>query len=67
MAAKGARAVMLFIVQRADCDTMSLAHDIDPRYAKAMTEARAAGVEVICYKCSLSEENISVTQPLKVV
>ena len=60
----GLRAVMLFIVQRNDCDTMSLAHDIDPIYAKAMTEARAAGVEVICYKCAITEKNISVTQPL---
>lgn len=65
--AAGKRAVMLFIVQRTDCDTMVLAHDIDPNYAKAMTEARAAGVEVICYKCDISERNISVTQPLDIV
>lgn len=65
--AEGQRAVMLFIVQRSDCDTMSLAHDIDPNYAKAMTEARAAGVEVICYKCAITEQHISVTQPIAVV
>ena len=65
--AQGHRAVMLFIVQRADCATMSLAHDIDPNYAKAMTEARAAGVEVICYTCAITEQNISVTEPIAVV
>ena len=65
--AQGHRAVMLFIVQRADCATMSLAHDIDPNYAKAMTEARAAGVEVICYRCAITEQNISVTEPIAVV
>lgn len=64
---QGMRAVMLFIVQRSDCTTMSLAQDIDPKYAKAMAEARAAGVEVICYKCAVTEENISVTQPLTFV
>jgi sugar fermentation stimulation protein A len=64
MVADGHRAVMLFIVQRTDCSTMSLAHDIDPNYAKAMAEARAAGVEVYCYKCAIDEETIGVTEPL---
>lgn len=64
MVASGNRAVMFFIVQRTDCATMSLAQDIDPNYAKAMSEARAAGVEVICYKCAIDEMNIGVTQPL---
>ncbi len=64
VAAAGMRAVMLFIVQRGDCDTMSLAQDIDPHYAQAMTEARAAGVEVMCYKCAIDERTISVTDPL---
>lgn len=64
MAAEGHRAVMLFIVQRSDCATMSLAADIDPAYAKAMMEARAAGVEVICCQCAIDETSISVTGPL---
>lgn len=64
MVANGHRAVMLFIVQRMDCDTMSLAQDIDPNYATAMADARTAGVEVICYKCKIDELNIGVTQPL---
>ncbi len=64
MAAAGHRAVMLFIVQRVDCFTMSLAQDIDPNYAKAMMEARTAGIEVYCYSCAIDGENISVTQSL---
>ena len=66
MVSDGHRAVMLFIVQRNDCDTMSLAQDIDPKYATAMAEARAGGVEVICYKCTIDEEAIRVTQAIAI-
>ena len=43
---------------------LALADDIDPAYARAMMEARAAGVEVFCYQCAIDETSISVTRPL---
>lgn len=49
MAAAGARAVMLFVVQRADCRRFALAEDIDPTYAQAFRDARAAGVEAYAF------------------
>lgn len=64
MAAAGCRAVMFFLVQRADCDHFRIAGDIDPGYAAALAKAMADGVEVICYSCALDLEGITVHRPL---
>ena len=62
----GARAVMLYIVQREDCGSFTLAADIDPAYAAAFTQARAAGVEALAYACRLSPAGIAVESPLPI-
>lgn len=64
MVAAGHRAVMLYLIQRADAEAFALAHDIDPRYAGAFAEARAAGVEAIAYACDLSPTEIAITRPV---
>ncbi|HVI51364.1 MAG TPA: DNA/RNA nuclease SfsA [Candidatus Sulfotelmatobacter sp.] len=64
MVAQGHRAVMLFLVQRSDCRYFIPAADIDPAYAQALHRAVAAGVEVLCYACRLSLEEITVADPL---
>ena len=61
----GARALMLYIVQREDCDSFTLAADIDPAYAAAYAEARASGVEALAYACRLRTEGIAVDRPLR--
>ena len=62
----GGRAVMLYVVQRADCDRFSLAGDIDPAYATEFAEARRLGVEAICYACDVSEKSITIAQALPI-
>ena len=66
VAESGARAVMLYIVQREDCDSFTLAADIDPAYAAAFVEARASGVEALAYACRLSTHGIAVDSPLPI-
>jgi sugar fermentation stimulation protein A len=65
-AGRGARAVMLFLVQRADCRRVEVAQDIDPAYGRALDAARRGGVEVLAYACDLSPAGIEVTAPLQV-
>lgn len=63
----GERAVMLYLVQRTDCDRVSIAADIDPAYAVGLRDAMAAGVEVMCFDCKISPEGIDVGKPLPFV
>lgn len=65
--AQGARAVQLFIVQRADCEAVSLAADIDPTYAKTFADARAAGVEALALGCAVGVEGIVAARALPVI
>lgn len=67
MVALGHRAVMLYVIQREDCDRFALAADIDPVYAAAFAAARAAGVEAFAYRCTVTPEAIAVTTPVPIV
>ena len=62
----GDRAVMLFLVQRSDAKSVSLASDIDPKYAEAFKEAATAGVEALAYRCRLAPEEIVVDAKIPV-
>ncbi|MCB9958595.1 MAG: DNA/RNA nuclease SfsA [Rhodospirillaceae bacterium] len=63
----GMRAVLLYIVQRADCDHFRLAVDLDPLYAAGAVAAAAAGVEFLCYGCDVQPSGIAVSRRLSMV
>ena len=46
----GARAALLFVIQRADCGALEPADDIDPHYGRALRAAAAEGVEVLAVR-----------------
>ncbi|MFQ5773524.1 MAG: DNA/RNA nuclease SfsA [Kiloniellaceae bacterium] len=64
MADSGARAVMLFLVQRADCTRVEIAADIDPAYDRALRAALGRGVETLCYSCKVSRKAIELDRRL---
>ena len=64
MVAAGHRSVMMYLVQRQDSQTFSIASDIDPVYAKGLRTAIAAGVEILCYGCKLTATEIRVAAPI---
>jgi sugar fermentation stimulation protein A len=66
MAAAGARAVMLFLIQIGSARRFKLARDIDPAYGAAFDAARATGVEVLAYRCGISCEGIEVAEPVPI-
>jgi sugar fermentation stimulation protein A len=63
----GARAVVLYVVQRTDCADFRLAADLDPGYAAAAAAARAAGVETWCRACRITIDEIRLAGSLPVV
>ena len=67
MVREGHRAVMVFLIQRSDANSLTLARDVDPGYGAAFDAAKAAGVETIAVRCTLTETAISVdkTVPFK--
>jgi sugar fermentation stimulation protein A len=64
--ALGNRAVILFVVQRADCDRMAPADDIDPAYGKALRGAVANGVEALAIRARVTPTRIRCEGPLPV-
>jgi sugar fermentation stimulation protein A len=64
---KGDRAMMVYLVQRMDCDQFRIAEDIDPAYQKAFSHAVAVGVEVLCLDVCITTERIRVRRPIEVL
>jgi sugar fermentation stimulation protein A len=58
----GARATILYLIQREDVDTFDLERTLDPVYAQVMTEAHTRGIESLAYKCSVSCETIAIKE-----
>jgi sugar fermentation stimulation protein A len=67
MVAAGHRAVMVYLIQRADAKKLAFAADIDPAYAAALETARKAGVETMAYGCRLTTEGIEIGKPVPLV
>ncbi len=66
VAADGQRAVMFYIVDRADVDRFAPAGLIDPDYAAGLRAAAAAGVEVLAYGVDVSPVAMGVACRLEV-
>jgi sugar fermentation stimulation protein A len=60
----GDRAVMLFVIQRTDCDAFAACHDLDPAYARGLEEAAEAGVEVLAYACDVRTDGVRIDRPV---
>ncbi len=66
VAAEGARAVMLYLVQRTDCDRFRLAKELDPAYAAAFDDVRTRGVEVLAMASRITRTGVWLTDEIPV-
>jgi sugar fermentation stimulation protein A len=65
-AAAGLGAAVVFVVQRADAGAFAPHRQADPRFARALAEAAAAGVRVLAYRCCVDPRQVSIAAPIPV-
>ncbi|MBM3395412.1 MAG: DNA/RNA nuclease SfsA [Betaproteobacteria bacterium] len=65
--AEGARAVLVFCVQREDVDEVRPADAIDPVYGATLREALSRGVEAYAWRAAVSPEAIALTTRVPVI
>ena len=58
---------ILFLVQRDDCDSFSIAKDIDPNYSIALRKAVKNNLNVLCYDCKFSTKGIILNQNIQFI
>ncbi len=67
LARRGQRAVLLFLVGRADCRWVGPADHVHPEYGAALRRAAACGVQVLAYQARVSPRGIGLGRQLPVV
>jgi sugar fermentation stimulation protein A len=61
---QGARASVVFVIQRNDCASFAPAAEIDPAFANALQEARAAGVGMYAYLCEVNPISLEISREI---
>lgn len=67
MAQAGDRAVVVFVIQRTDCDRFAACADLDPVFAQTLAAVRQQGVEVYAYACDISPVAVRLSRPVEVI
>ncbi len=67
LARAGVRAALLYCVNLSGVEAVRVAQEIDPQYAAALADARAAGVQVLAYGAEVSPRQLRLVRPLQVI
>ena len=62
---KNYKIFILFLIQRNDCKSFSIAKDIDPNYASALSKAFKNKLNILCYDCKFSSKGIKLNNKIK--
>ncbi len=58
MVRQGHRGIMVYLIQRSDCERFKLCRDLDANYCKEFDLARKVGVEAFAIRCQVSSKAI---------
>ena len=64
---KGFKAFILYLIQRNDCESFSIAADIDLDYKVSLEKALKSGVKLLCYDCKLDGDEIKLNKEIKYI
>jgi sugar fermentation stimulation protein A len=56
---------ILYLIQRNDCKSFTIAKDIDPNYATALSKAVKNKLKILCYDCKFSSKGIKLNNKIK--
>ena len=63
---KNYKIFILYLIQRNDCKSFTIAKDIDPNYAIALSNAVKNKLKIICYDCKFSSKGIILNKKIKI-
>lgn len=64
---QGHRAVLVYCLQRSDCEALRFGVEFDPLYAKTAVMALRHGVEMLPYSCTITEQGITLYKQLELI
>ena len=64
---EGYECAVVFVVQMEGASYFTPNAETDPKLSRALAEARTAGVHILAYECSVSETEMNITVPVKVI
>ena len=64
---EGFDSYILYLIQRSDCDSFKIAEDIDFEYKNAFDKALKAGVQILCYDCKITNEEVKISNQIKII
>ena len=56
---------ILYLIQRNDCKSFTIAKDIDPNYANALSKAVKNNLKILCYDCKFYSKGIKLNNKIK--
>ena len=62
---KNYKIFILYLIQRDDCKSFTVAEDIDPNYATALKKAINNKLKILCYDCKFSSKGIKLNNKIK--
>ena len=61
---KNYKIFIIYLIQRDDCNSFTIAKDIDPYYANALAKAVKNKLKILCYDCKFSSKGIKLNNKI---